>query len=72
MNQEQMRAANKTNAYGGGGKIGWAPNLMATTSKPAEEMSPGKAQKNPSTKSKVLSPKKPAGKKVTDKLNLRC
>lgn len=30
LNQDQIKAANKTNAYGGGGKIGWAPNLHAT------------------------------------------
>ena len=71
LNQDQIRAANKTNAYGGGGKIGWAPNLLATTSKPVDEPSPGKATKN-LPKSKVLSPKKLPGKKVADKLNLRC
>ena len=37
MNQDQIRAANKTNSYGGGGKIGWAPNLLATTTKPIHE-----------------------------------
>lgn len=36
MNQDQIRAANKTNAYGGGGQFGWAPNLLSTVSKPEE------------------------------------
>lgn len=25
-----MKAANRTNAYGGGGSFGWAPNLQKT------------------------------------------
>jgi hypothetical protein len=33
MNEEQIKAANHTNAYGGGGSFGWAPNLLATAHK---------------------------------------
>ena len=29
-NEERMKLANKTNAYGGGGSFGWAPNLKKT------------------------------------------
>jgi hypothetical protein len=28
LSQDQIKAAHKTNAYGGGGKFGWAPNLL--------------------------------------------
>lgn len=31
LNQDQIKAANKTNAYGGGAKFSWAPNLLATS-----------------------------------------
>lgn len=34
---DRIKAANKTNAYGGGGSFGWAPNLNATVQKPVEE-----------------------------------
>lgn len=37
MTQDQIRAANKTNAYGGGGKIGWSPNINTTTKIEEEE-----------------------------------
>lgn len=29
-NEDRIKAANKTNAYGGGGSFGWAPNLNST------------------------------------------
>ena len=36
LSQDQIRAAHKTNLYGGGGQFGWAPNLLATTTKPED------------------------------------
>eukprot|EP00347_Sterkiella_histriomuscorum_P005376 403356849 len=33
MNEDRMKAANKTNSYGGGGQFGWAPNLQSTAQK---------------------------------------
>lgn len=27
MNEDRIKAANRTNLYGGGGSFGWAPNL---------------------------------------------
>jgi len=30
LNEDRMKAANRTNLYGGGGSFGWAPNLKAT------------------------------------------
>ena len=32
-NEERMKLANRTNAYGGGGSFGWAPNLQRTAMK---------------------------------------
>lgn len=41
-NEERMKLANRTNAYGGGGSFGWAPNLKKTgmKEKPQEAKKP--------------------------------
>lgn len=62
LNQDQIKAANKTNAYGGGAKFSWAPNLLATSQKKPEAESP------PKPKAKVPQPKgAEAAKKVEEK-----
>lgn len=47
MNENAIKAARKTNAYGGGGSFGWAPNLLANTHKEQDfKNSIGKKQNN--------------------------
>jgi len=36
MNEDRIKAANRTNLYGGGGSFGWAPNLQSTAQKQAK------------------------------------